>query len=131
MFENMNNHHEQEYLPAGSEEMAQSDSPLLSPRPVSSPSVEKSALNGDIGLDPAEPSASKATKPPHLDFPTLALAPDQFAMIQSLDDVGWKKYPVHIHSVNHSHAAIIVRTNRASFKEGKVVVQHWLDNFGM
>jgi hypothetical protein len=50
-------------------------------------------------------------------------------MIQSLDDVGWKKYPVHIHKASHSHAAIIVRMNRARFAEGKLVVQHWLDNF--
>ncbi|KAI1133486.1 putative serine esterase-domain-containing protein [Nemania abortiva] len=62
---------------------------------------------------------------PHL--PTLALAPCQFTMIQSLDSVGWRKYPVWIHKVRHTHAAIIVRAEKASFSEGFVVLKHWLN----
>ena len=61
------------------------------------------------------------------EFPTLALAPEQFKMIEALDKVGFRKYPVLISRVNHSHAAIIVRTQRKSFEEGWVVIRHWLD----
>ena len=60
-------------------------------------------------------------------FPMLALSPDQFEMIERLDNLGFKKYRVHIHRVRHSHAAIVVRTGREGFNEGKVVVRHWLE----
>ncbi|KAI1739020.1 putative serine esterase-domain-containing protein [Xylaria scruposa] len=60
-------------------------------------------------------------------LPTLALAPCQFDMITSLDSVGWRKYPIWIKKVRHSHAAIIVRTDKSSFSEGLVVLKHWLD----
>lgn len=58
--------------------------------------------------------------------PTLALTPHQFAMVEALDRVGWRKYPVWIHGHRHSHAAIIVRMDKAAFAEGKVVLRHWL-----
>jgi hypothetical protein len=114
MFENINNRQEQEYLPAGSEEMAHPDSPLLS------------SFKSTAAADASEPSWKMQQR---LGFRPLALAPAQFAMIQALDDVGWKKYPVHFHNVTHSHAAIIVRTNRPIFDEGRLVVKHWLANF--
>ena len=60
-------------------------------------------------------------------FPTLALSPEQFQMIEELDKVGFRKYRVHIHKVRHSHAAIIVRKQRGASEEGKTVVKHWLD----
>lgn len=59
--------------------------------------------------------------------PTLALAPCQFEMIDSLDSLGWRKYPVWIHKVSHSHAAIIVRMDRERFSEGHVVLKHFVD----
>lgn len=62
-------------------------------------------------------------------FPTLALTSDQFYMIEGLDGVGFTKYPVHISKVRHTHAAIIVRTNRWGFDEGKVVVGHWVKHY--
>ncbi|RMZ79937.1 hypothetical protein DV738_g2980, partial [Chaetothyriales sp. CBS 135597] len=52
---------------------------------------------------------------------------ENFAAIKSLDHVGFKKFPVYIHKSSHSHAAIIVRTSRAAFEEGKLVVKHWLE----
>ncbi|KAH7358029.1 putative serine esterase-domain-containing protein [Plectosphaerella cucumerina] len=58
--------------------------------------------------------------------PTLALAPDQFQMVQDLDSLGWHKYPVYIHQDRHSHAAIIVRWDKKTFAEGRVVLKHWL-----
>lgn len=60
--------------------------------------------------------------------PTLHLTDGQFAMIDTLDNVGFRKYRVHIHKVRHTHAAIIVRiSGRSSFDEGKLVIKHWLD----
>jgi len=69
------------------------------------------------------------TRVGEMEFPTLALAPSQFAMIANLDGLGWDKFPVHINKARHSHAAIIVRMNRESFDEGKVVIGHFLDRF--
>jgi hypothetical protein len=59
-------------------------------------------------------------------FPTLALAGYQFAAIDALDKLGWRKYPVWIHKHRHSHAAIIVRMEKESFAEGGVVLRHWV-----
>ena len=61
-------------------------------------------------------------------FENLALAPEQFEMIENLDRVGFKKFPVFIHKVRHTHAAIIVRSERRwGFDEGRLIVKHWLD----
>ncbi|KAG9255827.1 putative serine esterase-domain-containing protein [Emericellopsis atlantica] len=57
--------------------------------------------------------------------PTLALAPAQFEMIDGLDTLNWRKYPVWIQRIRHSHAAIIVRMDRDAFSEGKVVLKHY------
>ncbi|OJD16963.1 hypothetical protein AJ78_02897 [Emergomyces pasteurianus Ep9510] len=85
-------------------------------------------------LPPCTSSASSSSAlPPPLsennvpEFPTLALTPSQFAIIDSLNSVQFRKYPVHIHKAWHSHAAIIVRMPRKSFDEGKIVVKHWLE----
>ncbi|KAI1430495.1 putative serine esterase-domain-containing protein [Xylaria sp. CBS 124048] len=82
----------------------------------------------DSTLNPAEADTirreSRQSEP---DLPTLALAPCQFEMITTLDDVGWRKYPVWIHKVRHSHAAIIVRADKPKFSEGLIVLKHWLD----
>lgn len=59
--------------------------------------------------------------------PTLALAPYQFEMISELDTLGWRKYPVWIHLDRHSHAAMIVRTDKPALREGHVVLRHWLN----
>ncbi|TPX13980.1 uncharacterized protein E0L32_005680 [Thyridium curvatum] len=58
--------------------------------------------------------------------PTLALAAYQFEAVDGLDSLGWRKYPVWIHDVGHSHAAIIVRMDKPSFREGWVVLRHWV-----
>ncbi|KAF7544395.1 hypothetical protein G7Z17_g9987 [Cylindrodendrum hubeiense] len=58
--------------------------------------------------------------------PTLALAPLQFEMVRNLDSVGWRKYPVWIQKVGHSHAAIIVRWEKKEFEEGFVVLGHFV-----
>ncbi|OAX78675.1 hypothetical protein ACJ72_07015 [Emergomyces africanus] len=80
------------------------------------------------------PSSSSSSTPPPPpsensvpEIPTLALTPSQFAIIDNLTSVGFRKYPVHIHKAWHSHAAIIVRMPRKNFDEGKIVVKHWLE----
>ncbi|KAF1983991.1 lipase/serine esteras-like protein [Aulographum hederae CBS 113979] len=119
MFENVNNTQDQEYLPTGSEPISQS--PPSSPKgiPRTFESEEKDGASDDQPMNAKRP----------LEFPTLALTPDQFAMIEALDDVGFKKFPVYIHKARHSHAAIIRRMDRESFEEGKVVARHWLNTF--
>lgn len=62
-------------------------------------------------------------------FPKLALTEEQIGMKKSLDAIGVSKYAVHIKNVGHSHAAIIRRTDRAGFSEGKVVSRHWTERF--
>ncbi|OAL48895.1 lipase/serine esteras-like protein [Pyrenochaeta sp. DS3sAY3a] len=119
MFENVNNAQGQDYLSAGSEEMASPTQPTFPGlrRKRSSVSDVESVQEQKNGL------ASE--------FPTLALTHDQFKMIEALDNVGFKKHPVHIHNHRHSHAAIIVRMDKKSFDEGRTVVKHWLDNFAL
>uniref|UniRef100_L2FH34 Lipid particle protein n=1 Tax=Colletotrichum fructicola (strain Nara gc5) TaxID=1213859 RepID=L2FH34_COLFN len=51
----------------------------------------------------------------------------RMSMVQNLDAVGWNKYPVWIHNDRHSHAAIIVRWEKKTFDEGRVVLKHWLN----
>lgn len=115
MFENVNNAQEQEYLDADSEETASPTQPI-------SPRFERRNPVADV-------EAVKESKRSGLEFPALALRQDQFKMIEALDNVGIKKFPVYIHNHRHSHAAIIVRMDKKSFDEGRVVVKHWLDNF--
>lgn len=103
-YENLNNSQKQAYLPASDEEGFGSDA---------------DTTKADT-LD-LERQDSKSN------VPTLALAPCQFDMIAALDGVGWRKYPVWIHKVRHSHAAIIVRTDKPGFSEGLIVLKHWLN----
>jgi len=116
MFENVNHAQEQDYLTAESEEIA-------SPTQPRSPGIKRKDAESDI--DSIQEQKRRLTP----DFPTLALTQDQFKMIEALDNVGFKKHPVYIHNHRHSHAAIIVRMDKKSFDEGRVVVKHWLDKF--
>lgn len=121
MYEAANSAHQQEYLPEGSEE-----SPAEAA--TSPPSIEH--MSGTEGLEKNASTSlhrRSTNREGSPDFPTLALTSAQFGMISALDKAGFKKYGVHIHNSNHSHAALIVRSNRKAFDEGKVVVQHWLD----
>jgi hypothetical protein len=122
-FENVNSAQAQEYLPEGSEEIASGvASSSISTLPNAS---SESLLSEKPDADSPKKGSTSERSP---DFPTLALTPMQFAMIKALDDVGFRKFPVHIHKNSHSHAAIIVRSPRPAFEEGKVVVRHWLEN---
>jgi len=115
--QNMNSGQTQHYLPIGDTDDSDSnDSPDSPTRDRGH--VEKSRSNSTT-------SKLKRTSSRHDDFQTLALTTEQFAMVQALDDVGFRKHRVHITMVRHSHAAIIVR--RKGMDEGKVVARHWLD----
>lgn len=59
--------------------------------------------------------------------PILALTQPQLAIIDSLNALGFRKYPVYIHNNLHSHAAIVVRIQKKAFDEGRLVIKHWLD----
>lgn len=88
----------------------------------------------DVDAKPKNPEDvgevnEKASDAAKSDFPTLALTPEQFEMIDNLDKVGFHKFPVHIQKASHSHAAIIVRTQRETFSDGKVVFRHWTERF--
>jgi hypothetical protein len=119
MFKNANNAEGQDYLSAGSEEVASPTQPT-SPR-----WSRKSDAKSDID------SIQEQKEEKALEFPTLALTQDQFKMIEALDNVGIKKHPVYIHNHRHSHAAIVVRMDKSSFDEGRIVIKHWLDNFSL
>lgn len=132
-YENVNAAQSQEYLPDGSEELAEVTTNELK----SAESLPSSLVDHSTTSVPSEKSENatladdgKDSPLQSSDFPTLALTPAQFAMIQALDGCGFQKYPVHITKSHHSHAAIIVRMPRRSFEEGKVVIDHWLkENF--
>jgi hypothetical protein len=125
IFENITNAQPQEYLQAGSEELA-SPTQSTSPRLQRHMSFSKHTQTTDSEVD-----AMVEEKPstPQLEFPTLALTPYQFKMIENLDNVGFDKYPVHIQKHRHSHAAIIRRMDKKGFEEGHVVAKHWLNHF--
>lgn len=119
VFESTNNSQQQDYLSAGSEDMASTTQPTSPGWSLRRKSLAKSDIDSIEEQKTALP----------MEFPTLALTQDQFKMIEALDNVGFKKYPVYIHNHRHSHAAIIVRMVKPSFDEGKLVIKHWLDNF--
>ncbi|KAK3327530.1 putative serine esterase-domain-containing protein [Cercophora scortea] len=124
-YENINNAHEPEYLAASSsasdddDTAAEGDAALAyGGHSDDDDGDHRPASQGILAL---ERKMSRAEEP------TLALAPYQFEAIRALDTLKWRKYPVWIHKVSHSHAAILVRKEKDSFSEGYIVLRHWLD----
>ncbi|KAF9893050.1 hypothetical protein FE257_012461 [Aspergillus nanangensis] len=140
-FENINAGQSPEYL-SDTEEVKNRQDMRLQPR---TPSSNNSTLlskqhrtpkpNGNISTNPSisdpEDLSSEDSGESGADGkrhrPRLALTADQFSIVESLNSVGFRKYPVYIHNHRHSHAAIIVRAPKKEFDEGKLVIQHWLD----
>ncbi|KAJ5100327.1 hypothetical protein N7456_006379 [Penicillium angulare] len=118
VFENMNASQEPNYL-SNSETEVSDSGPEKAGR-----SYTPSRGGNDTQVESSSTRRSSTT--PH--SPTLALTPEQFSMIDSLNEVGIKKFPVHIQKNRHSHAAIIVRSTKPGLAEGKLVMKHWLDN---
>ena len=119
-FENMNARQGQHYLPGTASDDSRKGT--LSDGQQQNGHAEKDMQSGYRGSSDLKRSSSAGSE-----FPTLALTAEQFEMVRALDEVGFRKYRVHIHRIRHTHAAIIVRNEKPSFEEGKVVVQHWLD----
>ncbi|KAK4864451.1 hypothetical protein LT330_009714 [Penicillium expansum] len=120
-FENANATQEPAYLSNSDTEVSDT-----APEKFARSSVSKSAQND---ADPESASARRSsTTEVSTHYPKLALTHEQFGIIDSLDAVGIRKYPVHIQKHHHSHAAIIVRVEKDGFREGKIVMKHWLDN---
>jgi hypothetical protein len=119
VYENLNNFQNQEYLSVDIDdvETLQGDSIAHEESSMAKGGTERSSFS-DVPMK---------ANPHHVEAPILALTSDQFAMIRILDSVGWRKHPVHIHKVRHSHAAIIVRMDKPGFSEGYVVLRHWLE----
>ncbi|KAF1967881.1 lipase/serine esteras-like protein [Bimuria novae-zelandiae CBS 107.79] len=118
MYENINIQQGQDYLRAGEEELAS---------PTQQRTFSFSQQQDLVGSDADSTMHEKSED--QLEFPTLALTEHQFKMIEHLDNVGFKKYPIHIKNVRYTHAAIIRRMDIPSFDEGRIVARHWLDHF--
>lgn len=118
VFENVNTRQAPAYLSseASALEAAAEKTTSHIPRPGSS---------GQSNTETASASVDGSTICPS---PTLALTAEQFEVIESLNAVGFRKYPVHIHKHQHAHAAIIFRIPKDGHAEGKLVIKHWLDN---
>ncbi|CAI7601602.1 hypothetical protein N7533_007371 [Penicillium manginii] len=120
VFEHANAQQEPAYLSSTESEM-------------SDPAESKGQMLSKSGKRSKSPFGSMSSKktlrtsvdPTHR--PKLALTPEQFTIIDNLNDVGFTKYPVYIHNHRHTHAAIIVRSPKDGFYEGKIVMKHWLD----
>jgi hypothetical protein len=129
VYENLNQSQSPEYLPAGSvdEELGNvkgaAGSPPHATRVLSGEKCGSAGGGADAGVSGPE-AATRAQE-----FPTLALTSDQFEMIDSLDQLGWKKFPVYISEDHHAHAGIIVRMPKKTFWQGMIVVRHWLTQF--
>ncbi|KAJ5236595.1 hypothetical protein N7489_006686 [Penicillium chrysogenum] len=118
-FENVNTIQEPAYL-------SNSDTEVSDAAPEKSrSSFSNSAQNN---ADAQSSSARRSSTEVSTHSPKLALTREQFGIIDSLNAVGVRKYPVHIQKHYHSHAAIIVRAEKDGFREGKIVMKHWLDN---
>lgn len=133
--ENVQGAQEPEYLTGGAKEAAGQADPQ-SPHLQKMISRRQSEVDNGSGY-PQQPdsegedisSSSSFPKEGKLpEFPTLALTPAQFEILDALDSIGFRKYGVHIHKDMHSHAAIVVRIQTKRFDEGKVVIKHWLEN---
>jgi hypothetical protein len=118
-YENLNSAQDHEYLLPDSDEAARIDERSASVNKSHQPvgDHQSMVLNGD----------PKKSEPSKQVLPILALTSFQFRMIETLDSLGWHKYPVHIQKGRHSHAAIIVRIQKPGYSEGYEVLRHWLD----
>lgn len=118
VFENVNASQEPNYLSNSDTEVSDSV-----PEKAGQSSASNSARN-----DAHVESSTRRRSSTAVHSPKLALTSEQFGIIDSLNEVGIKTYPVHIQRHRHSHAAIIVRSPKDGFAEGKLVMKHWLDN---
>ncbi|KAI7260106.1 hypothetical protein KC352_g10276 [Hortaea werneckii] len=116
----------EEYLPTPPPEEEAVNPPATTDNADTSPTTLKPAPPSSDPTTTAASSSSSSSSP----FSPLALSDLQFQMITNLDrHIAFTKFPVHIQNVRHTHAAIVVRTARESFAEGKMVSAHWVRGF--
>ncbi|RJE21184.1 lipase serine esterase [Aspergillus sclerotialis] len=118
-FENANSRQDPEYIGFKGRRALTEPSTTVSDKPSRISDIDQSsspALSHNCG-----DTMSKT-------YATLALTPSQLAIIDSLNKLSFRKYPVYIHNHMHSHAAIVVRIQKKAFDEGRLVIKHWLDN---
>ncbi|KAJ5327574.1 hypothetical protein MYU51_009303 [Penicillium brevicompactum] len=120
VFENVNASQEPAYLSNSDTDVSDSAPEKEGETPVSG----STSNNAHVESSSSRRRSSAAS----VHSPKLALTPEQFGIIDSLNELGIHKYPVHIQKNRHSHAAIIVRSDKEGFSEGKLVMKHWLDN---
>ncbi|OGM47859.1 hypothetical protein ABOM_003318 [Aspergillus bombycis] len=110
-FQNISLRREPAYLPGNKIE-------LLQPSTGNEVDIESALSSVPPRIDVPSDSPS---------FPRLELTPAQCDIIDSLNDVGFRKHPVHITKHLNSHAAIVVREFRDSSNQGWVVMKHWIN----
>ncbi|KAL1964141.1 hypothetical protein VTN77DRAFT_7229 [Rasamsonia byssochlamydoides] len=127
VFESVNASQDQEYLSDPGDDKTKQQKRLRRQEKLadeSTPLLQQTETREDHDVENDRSKADSTTS----ELPLLALTPAQFAIIDSLNAVGFRKYPVYIHKHRHSHAAIIVRMPKKGFEEGKIVIKHWLDH---
>jgi hypothetical protein len=118
-YENLNSAQDNEYLAVDAEGNIDGGVSSSSGNGASQPA-------GDQPPELSRVNSEKSDSSQHI-FPMLALAPYQLRVVDTLNSLGWRKYPVHIRKLRHSHAAIIVRVQKPKYSEGYEVFRHWLD----
>lgn len=117
------------------ERLAEKQQPeyLPTPPPERTTASSSSLSSADQAAASTSPSPGKLsrreTAKEDSPFPVLALTPEQFDMIDHLNDVGFEKFAAHIQRHRHTHAAIVVRMPKEGFSEGRAVVKHWAERF--
>lgn len=59
-------------------------------------------------------------------FPEIILEKSQAFIVEKLNTLGWKKYPVIIRKTKETHRGAIVRNEDPNFYEGKTIVRHFI-----
>lgn len=92
------------------------------------PEEKKEGVESSSSSSSSTPSLKQQ---PHLrprsEFPLLPLDERSRKVVEDLNSLGWKKFPVWIHGENHSHASIVVRNGEDwGAGEGKLILRQWL-----
>lgn len=110
----------------------QSPTTLTLPPLASSGSIDEGSTSGP-GSDDICSSLTNLKEPAQLSEtslkPHFALTEERVHMCDSLDRLGFDKFPVRIRKTRFAHAAIIARESKAKYAEGKMVCVHWADRF--
>ncbi|KAG5417367.1 hypothetical protein I9W82_005000 [Candida metapsilosis] len=61
-------------------------------------------------------------------FPPITLDDSQKFIVEKLNTLGWRKFPIILRHTTSTHAGAIVRHADPNFDEGKVIVRHFIEN---